>query len=684
MKVKEVNLKNHLIILEVLMILVVTVPLLFSHVLNSAFSLDQTIPETEIQYYMQTAGPEAFETVRNAPDSDFSISEKSIGHTGASVWVRFHLDSHFLNGKNVIYTVPEYRHINSIYTEAGGIKHNLSVCDEYIYPSAVLPHVKGDGPYIYVNLSTPYIGSETAFRIADKADFVKYQNRLFAFRTASIAILAVLFFLNIILAVFDRQREYSLHALLLFTLGISIFQISNVQKLIWGQSDMYMGYCWGAVACFLMILFQYEYFGIRSQSASVIKLCRGFIACSILAAAAVILVQTPEIVKTVSFFFNVLCLASLGISVYAYCHTKTVPLFFVIGAGMLFLGMTAYIGASFGILQWNELTANLVYLAASAEAVMFTAGILRQVKKKQQLIDLLMKEADTDRLTGLYNRNYFDRVAVPKINEWVKNSRPVSLLMLDVDFFKQVNDTYGHSTGDRLLSKMAEIMASCIRKKDDIIRWGGEEFLFILYGSGTDAAKVVAERIRKNVEADQFLAEKGVTVSIGVTEKKPDEEIEHLINLIDQSMYKAKKEGRNRISVSYGNSVPLRVEWSPIFQCGNGKIDEEHRELMMQVNQMIEMALSNYQETDFLTSYDQLVEYIKKHFVDEEKVFSQTQYPDIEKHKQLHRDIIEKAAAVRADFVDHRKSPVDVIKFLIAEVVIGPLILEDSQFFKYL
>lgn len=124
---------------------------------------------------------------------------------------------------------------------------------------------------------------------------------------------------------------------------------------------------------------------------------------------------------------------------------------------------------------------------------------------------------------------------------------PLSLIMFDIDYFKRVNDTYGHVAGDTILKTIADLVKDNIRKIDHFVRWGGEEFLIISSETPLDKAYTLAERIRKKISGYTFNDVGKVTVSFGVTEFKKKDTEDAFIKRTDNALYKAKKKGRNRV-----------------------------------------------------------------------------------------------------------------------------------------
>ena len=164
-------------------------------------------------------------------------------------------------------------------------------------------------------------------------------------------------------------------------------------------------------------------------------------------------------------------------------------------------------------------------------------------------------KADRDGLTGLFNRAYFEEKLRQELKRHQRNGQKLSLLMLDIDYFKKINDTYGHLAGDFVLKQVAKLLQKNVRESDVVARYGGEEFVLLLPETDENSAWLLAERIRTKIEETYFgFQDKqiNVTVSIGVTTLKPSPftPIEKVIKEADQALYLAKKSGRNMVCVS--------------------------------------------------------------------------------------------------------------------------------------
>lgn len=185
-------------------------------------------------------------------------------------------------------------------------------------------------------------------------------------------------------------------------------------------------------------------------------------------------------------------------------------------------------------------------------------------KNKQKLLELeeekklLKKTIYTDPLTGVFNRRYFSHQLKKVYQEYIQHNNVFSLVVIDVDYFKKYNDTYGHRSGDKCLIKVADTLARGVRKNDRVCRIGGEEFCIILPNTNKDEAVSLAKRLCREVEALKILhiesdVSNYVTVSIGVTTANISSDPvnvnqEKLFVLADKALYKSKKGGRNRVS----------------------------------------------------------------------------------------------------------------------------------------
>jgi len=169
-----------------------------------------------------------------------------------------------------------------------------------------------------------------------------------------------------------------------------------------------------------------------------------------------------------------------------------------------------------------------------------------------------------DTLTSLYNRRYFEERLGVEAQKSFYSGTPLSLVMVDIDLFKKVNDTFGHTEGDQVLCKISSLLKTSVRKKDTVARYGGEEFILILPETGLEESFVIAERIRRLVEDTSFdvgQAQVHLTISMGISNfpSHRAKSKEELVKMADQALYDAKRGGRNKVGIYTGKSSQWTV-----------------------------------------------------------------------------------------------------------------------------
>jgi len=160
---------------------------------------------------------------------------------------------------------------------------------------------------------------------------------------------------------------------------------------------------------------------------------------------------------------------------------------------------------------------------------------------------LLKNLSQTDTLTGLYNRRFVNQKIEEEIFKYKRYKTPFSTLLLDIDYFKKINDTYGHEKGDYVIRKISSLLQENTRSSDITARWGGEEFLILTLNSDLKASLTLAKNLKKLIEETNFDIKENVTISIGVSTFNENLNQEKLLKLTDDALYKAKNSGRNKV-----------------------------------------------------------------------------------------------------------------------------------------
>lgn len=182
---------------------------------------------------------------------------------------------------------------------------------------------------------------------------------------------------------------------------------------------------------------------------------------------------------------------------------------------------------------------------------------ITQRKRAEREIHIL---ATTDSLTGIANRREFSLILGNEVSRARRYGMPLSLVMYDLDHFKQVNDTWGHDVGDAVLQGVTRLVRQNIRTVDIPARWGGEEFMVLMPQSGLSAAASAAEKLRQAISLHRFDKVDSMTASFGVTEFVPRDDFNSLLKRVDDALYRAKERGRNRVETLIADIAGMEVK----------------------------------------------------------------------------------------------------------------------------
>lgn len=312
----------------------------------------------------------------------------------------------------------------------------------------------------------------------------------------------------------------------------------------------------------------------------------------------------------------------------------------------------------------------------------------------REVVESLEELANTDRLTNAWNRRRFEEALEGEIHRFHRYGHPISLMLLDVDHFKRVNDTYGHQEGDRVLKGVADCVFATIRKSDSLTRWGGEEFIVLMPNTGLSYAHTLAERIRTHIAAHAFDKVGNVTVSIGVAEFHQNSSHEDWLDRADRAMYTAKREGRNRVEFdatpSTTDSVQEHFEghfvqlvWKDAFLSGNAMIDSQHQGLFRVSNELLDAVLSGRPADEIGLVVSRLLAEVVRHFKDEETVLMKLAYPRLTEHANEHARLVSRALELAEAFKAGTLSVGTLFQFLAYDVVTRHMLGADRGYFPY-
>lgn len=323
------------------------------------------------------------------------------------------------------------------------------------------------------------------------------------------------------------------------------------------------------------------------------------------------------------------------------------------------------------------------------------------IRRKEERYQILVKEledknnilnniATNDKLTGIKNRYYFDKKVIEEMTFAENHNMPISLLVFDLDKFKDINDKFGHDMGDKVLINIADRVQRLMRKNDTFVRWGGEEFIILMTNTTLDSAVILAEQIRMEAENIYHVGVGQVTISLGVAERRKDERLDAWFKRADRALYKAKNSGRNRVSADndISEQVFVDVKWQESWNSGNIEIDEQHKKLLDMANSIVKVIAKGQDEEEneaLETKLMDLLSYIDYHFMYEEDVLRKNEYKYSKEHEDIHKQLREKAdELIRRQKKESYMRNIDVFEFVVGEVIVEHLIKEDCKFFGFI
>ena len=233
-----------------------------------------------------------------------------------------------------------------------------------------------------------------------------------------------------------------------------------------------------------------------------------------------------------------------------YCRAMLLPLVVMLVAGTLdgFFGHFYWLPESGSLLPYGTFTIGIFLLYIIRQQIRRERSLAVRAAGLADAMAEAVERSETDRLTHCYNRNRLEAVLAEQARRHREEAEAFSLIMLDIDFFKRINDTYGHDAGDEVLASFAGLIRDNIKKSDVFVRWGGEEFILVCCGCSGEEALLIAERLRRQVAHSAIFPQQRITCSVGVTSWQGGRDtVPALLKRVDQALYTAKRKGRNRV-----------------------------------------------------------------------------------------------------------------------------------------
>lgn len=301
------------------------------------------------------------------------------------------------------------------------------------------------------------------------------------------------------------------------------------------------------------IWFAREFFATRTWAPKFNLFLKWATRCVVVFMLILIALDFDRVALTLTFpFLAAFTLLEVALGVLAVRRARDLSGLFLIASLARLTGLVITSQAVVGRIPFNAYTFHAVEIGVLVEATIWAMALGLRLRRDRIDHILAMRLAQSDPLTGLFNRRGFLTAAKPKIEQCQKDGTPIALIMADLDHFKAVNDVHGHEAGDAVLVEAAQRFQSAARNADLVARWGGEEFLILICGMGTEKAIEFAERLRTVLSDTPILLPDNqiarLTTSVGVVVDEPAQRsIEALLHQVDAALYSAKASGRDRV-----------------------------------------------------------------------------------------------------------------------------------------
>ncbi len=309
------------------------------------------------------------------------------------------------------------------------------------------------------------------------------------------------------------------------------------------------------------LLFASRFLALEEHAPKTLKAVRWFSGLGLGAMALALLTNSHLAATLVAFVFMSLFTAGmLLLGILAVRQGRTSGRYFLAATVFGLIGAASTVLAVWGKIPFTPETFHALEVGLLIETTLLALALAYKIRQYQQANLDAKRQARQDPLTGLYNRRGFLELAEPLWNAAEGGGRPLSIVVMDIDHFKQINDQHGHATGDEALRQVANVLKRRGRKSDVVARWGGEEFILLLMETTLQQAHRRAEELRQAVAEIKFPAGHGVfsiTASFGVAERGPGTSFDAVVRNADSRLYEAKRAGRDRVcSAPTANGAP--------------------------------------------------------------------------------------------------------------------------------
>ena len=272
--------------------------------------------------------------------------------------------------------------------------------------------------------------------------------------------------------------------------------------------------------------------------------------CSLQILFIILNLQTLAVASAIIFvtFFSIF---TLYCAIISFHRGHRDAIYYLVATIATLFGVAITALTVWAIIPYTSITYRAAEIAVSFDAILLSIALAEQIRRAHKEKSKAQQLARVDLLTNLYNRRAFNEITTPIWHSAIRHDQELCIILLDIDRFKSINDTYGHATGDQVLREISSAIENIVRDGDVLARWGGEEFAIMLPLTSLEQAITMAERIRETISEMEIIVENNIirtTVSIGIAQKDSNiHSIDKLFTLADASLYQAKNSGRNMV-----------------------------------------------------------------------------------------------------------------------------------------
>lgn len=413
---------------------------------------------------------------------------------------------------------------------------------------------------VYIRVEGPVMNPE--FRTMVYEDFSIFENRFGVFLTSHFTVFLLIFLVNIVLFYIFKERSYLFHGLFQLFTTLSLYYYTSFGNRMYDMGKSYYYVEFQLLALTFMYFFLYDYLEVKTRGFLFNGLYQIALSVTLFSTLLTFLFQNDfemmfgSLIASVSYIYIFLA------TFYVYQRKSKLLVWIPVSTYVLMVASVLHSLSLFAVVERDISMDLMIFTAVLVESVIFTYSIFYYIREQSQENAYLKNQVTLDHLTGLKNRYYLDKYAKDKMMTLEKHGKPTSMVILDIDFFKSVNDDFGHDRGDAVLQELAKKLESTFRKEDSVTRLGGEEFIILLYDSSLKTALDLAERARSVIEHTDFQLNRPLTISLGVAEKLPGESFNDLYKRADEALYTAKSMGRNQVRHSKETRNPGPLESS--------------------------------------------------------------------------------------------------------------------------